>query len=152
MESIKDIIAEMRKDMPRVVDAKVILRNYADRIEEALTNCNQLKMRSALEYLRDASREFCHLILNSKYNEVYDKYKHPEVAKISDAIANAGLVLAEPPRNCDVYTETQVCEIITKEVQNELSEDTPQYLRDIIDIVAKGVTRGLFAEAKGGVK
>lgn len=35
MKMIKDIIAEMRKDMPRVVDAKVILRNYADRIEAA---------------------------------------------------------------------------------------------------------------------
>lgn len=100
------------------------LAGYADRIEvavrecrktgvrpdgykvpdEEVTNCNQLKMREALKYLRDASREFCHLILNSKYNEVYDKYKHPEVAKISDAIANAGLVLAEPPRNCDIMS------------------------------------------------
>lgn len=56
---------------------------------------NNQKLREALEYLRDASREFHHLILNSKHNEICDKYKHPEVAKISDAIANAGLVLAE---------------------------------------------------------
>lgn len=36
MKTINDIIAEMRKDMPRVIDAKVILRNYADRIEAAV--------------------------------------------------------------------------------------------------------------------
>ena len=35
METINDIVCEMRKDIPRVVDTKVILRNYADRIEAA---------------------------------------------------------------------------------------------------------------------
>lgn len=35
METINDIVCEMRKDIPRVIDAKVILRNYADRIEAA---------------------------------------------------------------------------------------------------------------------
>jgi hypothetical protein len=35
METIEEIVREMRKDIPRVVDAKVILRNYADRIEAA---------------------------------------------------------------------------------------------------------------------
>ena len=35
-ETITDIVAEMRMDIPRVVDAKVILRNYADRIEKVL--------------------------------------------------------------------------------------------------------------------
>ena len=34
--TIDDIEREMRKDMPRVIDPKVILRNYADRIEEAV--------------------------------------------------------------------------------------------------------------------
>lgn len=34
--TIDDIVREMRKDMPRVIDPKVILRNYADRIEEAV--------------------------------------------------------------------------------------------------------------------
>lgn len=65
---------------------------------------NAAKMREALKYLRDASREFCHLILNSEHNEIFDKYKHVEVARIRDAIANAGLILAEPARNCDVGT------------------------------------------------
>lgn len=66
-------------------------------------NTNE-KLREALKYLRDASREFCHLIHNSKYNEVMDKYKYAEVAKIRDAIANANAALALPRRNCDVGT------------------------------------------------
>jgi hypothetical protein len=100
--------------------------DFADCIEEAVTNCNQLKIRSALEYLRNASREFCNLILNSKYNEVYDKYKHPEVAKISDAIANAGLVLAEPPRNCDIMSlETARKVWFAKEIIPRLNGDLP---------------------------
>lgn len=60
------------------------------------------KQREALKYLRDASREFCHLILNSKYNGIFDKYKYKEVGEIRDAIANADLVLDAPPRNCDI--------------------------------------------------
>ena len=64
---------------------------------------NAAKMREALKYLRDASREFCHRILNSKYNQIYDKYKCKEVVKIGDAIVNANIALAASPRNCDVY-------------------------------------------------
>jgi hypothetical protein len=60
---------------------------------------NAAKMRDALKYLRDASREFCHLILNSKHNEICDKYKYKEFAKISDAIANANITLSAPARN-----------------------------------------------------
>lgn len=89
--------------------------------KESLQVGNIAKMREALKYLRDASREFHHLILNSKHNEICDKYKYPAVAKISDAIANAGVVLAESPRNCDVgsageqikrwqkFCDTQTC-------------------------------------------
>ena len=72
--------------------------------KESLGVGNAAKMREALKYLRDTSREFCHLILNSKYNEVFDKYKYPEVAKIRDAIANANAALSASPRNCDVGT------------------------------------------------
>ena len=56
---------------------------------------NAAKIREALKYLRDASREFCHLIYNSKYIGLMDKYKYKEVARIRDAIANAGVTLAE---------------------------------------------------------
>lgn len=69
---------------------------------QPVTNChvlNTAKVREALEYLRDASREFCHLILNSKHNEIYDKYKYKEVSKIRDAIVNANFALAASARN-----------------------------------------------------
>jgi hypothetical protein len=55
-------------------------------------------------------------------------------------------------RVCDVYTEDELCEIITTEAQSELSEDTPQGFRDIVDIVAKGVIKSLFAKAEGFFK
>ena len=116
METIDDIVAEMRKRFEPYAksgsnDARYVAylgyAEFADRIEaarkRAITNCNQLKTREALKYLRDASREFCHRILNSKYIGIMDKYKYAEVARIRDAIANAGLTLAAPARNCDVY-------------------------------------------------
>ena len=71
-------------------------------------------MREALKYLRDASREFCHLILNSKYNRVMDKYKYAEVARIRDSIANAGVILSAPARNCDVGTVKEQTDRYTK--------------------------------------
>jgi hypothetical protein len=67
--------------------------------KESLQVNNAAAKREALEYLRDASREFCHLILNSKHNEIYDKYKYKEVSKISDAIVNANFTLSAPARN-----------------------------------------------------
>lgn len=122
METIADIVRLLRSSahIQNADSSQAVLR-FADRIEAAykremavsktepttkenLAVGNGAKTRDALKYLRDASREFCHLILNSKYNEVFDKYKHAEVSKIRDAIANAGLVLATPPRNCDVGT------------------------------------------------
>lgn len=192
METIDDIVREMRKDIPRVVDAKVILRNYADRIEAAVeytlavekakaagegyatgvqsvTDCNQLetvdlesrciygevkeptcekssqvgnaaKMREALEYLRDASREFCHLILNSKHNEIYDKYKYKEVAKIRDAIVTANATLSTPPRNCDRF------------INNEEARDAYcDYMSDS-NVMFLDYEEWLFAEAKGETK
>lgn len=36
MNDVMDILYEMRKDILRVVDTNVILRNYADRIETAI--------------------------------------------------------------------------------------------------------------------
>jgi hypothetical protein len=55
METIDDIAAEMCKDIPRVVDAKVILRNYADRIEAAHKSYN----REVVELLKDVIAGVC---------------------------------------------------------------------------------------------
>ena len=101
---------------------------------------NAAKTREALKYLRDASREFCHLIYNSKYNRVMDKYKYAEVAKIRDAIANAGLVLSTPARNVDVYQ--------TKDSLLKAIHDDRGYLQDPIK-ERKSVVDFVLAEAKG---
>lgn len=85
METIKDIVAEMRKDMPRVVDAKVILRNYADRIEQAVTNFNQFKMREALERLR----EWAQMDLNENAFIADSSGKYMKFIKGTIEIANA---------------------------------------------------------------
>ena len=126
---VREVAAEMLNTSMQEITAERI-HGWATRLgatcKESLQVGNSAKMREALKYLRDALREFCHLILNSKYNEVYDKYKHPEVAKISDAIANAGLVLAEPPRNCDIMSlETARKVWFAKEIVPRLNGDLP---------------------------
>ena len=88
METINDIVREMRKDMPRVVDTKVILRNYADRLEAAIKRereavGNAAKMREALETISK-----CDI---SKEEDCYTLYRVCEAA------------LSAPPRNCDRF-------------------------------------------------
>lgn len=73
---------------------------------------NAAEMREALVALRDAARNFCHQILNSKHNEIMDKYTcakqgFPAVIDIRDAIVRANYALAAPARNCDVGTSDE---------------------------------------------
>lgn len=86
MKMIENIVAEMRKDMPRVVDAKVILRNYADRIEQAVTNCNQLKMREALVMIQSG---------------LSDEDDIPYLKALKKVVDDA---LSYTLRNCDIGT------------------------------------------------
>ena len=51
--TIDDIVRKMRKDMPRVIDPKVILRNYADRIEKAM-EVERKEWRKMLKEAKDA--------------------------------------------------------------------------------------------------
>ena len=123
--------------------------------KESLQGGNAAKMRDALKYLRDASREFCHLILNSKHNEIYDKYKSKEVSKISDAIVNANFILAAPARNCDVY---QTKDSLLKAIHDDRGylQDPIKERKSVVDFVlaeAADVKQNLTtAEAKGGEK
>ena len=168
METIDDIVREMRTlgrldekstdKIPRSLQA-LGLRTYADRIEAAVkhqfrevtkkeqpnkieigeNNLIRLNMAKA----RDALRKVISLYKSwASSGEVANNYLMSACHVAMDA-------LAEPPRNCDVYTETQLCEIVTKEAKSELPADIPQGIRDIVDIVAKGVIKSLFAEAKG---
>ena len=76
---------------------------------------NAAAMREALVELRDAARNFCHQILNSKYNDIMDKYKcrergFPALLDLRYAIPRANVALAAPPRNCDVGTAEEQIE------------------------------------------
>jgi hypothetical protein len=115
---------------------------------------NAAKMRSALKYLRDASREFCHLILNSKYNQIYDKYKCKEFVKIGDAIVYANIALAASPRNCERFADELDAQIeflndvwlisVTKDTMLERDK-----FENWTEEMKSRYASWLFAEAKG---
>lgn len=142
METIKDIVAEMRKDMPRVIDPKVILCNYADRIEQSVTNCNQLKMR---ETVAETEKSI------DKAISILEQI--PETCGFAGILEDACDVLcdlkeefvkpalAEPPRNCDLYkSEPEAYQAYLIAMRNA-TKKTYVYFE-----------KWLFAEAKGDAK
>jgi hypothetical protein len=150
MKMIKDIIAEMRKDMPRVVDAKVILRNYADRIEAAA---------KALEADRDNWRKQA-LAEDARANEVQSvgnaakmreallgiQKEVAEMVKIYNApletiasYVNYGLIAR--PRNCDLYaTDGEAYQAYLTAMKNA-TEKTYVYFEPWLFEKVKGETK-----------
>jgi hypothetical protein len=130
-ETIDDIVREMRKDMPRVVDAKIILRNYADRIEAAVKHqfrettktiphekvavaenaTTTPTYKDSLEVGNAARmREALNVVIDSI--RAFDKIralKFPKVVKsaLENMAFHAVTALAKPPRNCDVGSEEE---------------------------------------------
>lgn len=107
-ETIADIIKDIRSrnegvpmdaegSHPLVEDMLAL----ADRIERAVTNCNQFKMREALLTARSAINDFSHSGLIDT-----DTYK-AEIEQIDAA-------LALPRRNCDVGTAEEQVERFRK--------------------------------------
>lgn len=109
METINDIIAELRNSSnddtcPWWADGgscdhcplgkmgtNCPFRKFADRIEQAVTDCNQFKMREALEQ----ARRVLHCAI------VADILKGKDAHEALNVVTAA---LCEPPRNCDLYT------------------------------------------------
>ena len=106
--------------------------------KESLQVGNAAKTREALGRLRDASRKFCHLILNSKYNAILDKYKYAEVREIKTAIVNANFALSAPPRNCDRQFRN------AHDVLSRFTDETGRQIFNTTDVI-----NWLIAEAKG---
>lgn len=148
--TIDDIVREMRKDMPRVIDPKVILRNYADRIEKAVTNCNQLKMR---ETVAETEKSI------DKAISILEQI--PETCGFAGILEDACDVLcylkeefvkpalAEPPRNCDLFGGDP----------KKLHELWWEWSGDLKNCNADGTVKFTFgewllmpAEAKGGAQ
>ena len=98
-ETIANIVAEMRKDIPRVVDAKIILRNYADRIEAAHKREATAEKSSAVgnaaamrEALSNSNGLLEELALIGEWE-----------GSAREQIAENNAALAAPLRNCDIY-------------------------------------------------
>lgn len=126
----REVVADLRKEADRLEAAwkrdEERAVEHATRHAEAVArdNCrdcvhnpsgknyeggNAAAVREALLTLRDAARNFCHQILNSKYNDMMDTYKcrergFPALLDLRAAIPKANFALSAPPRNCDVGT------------------------------------------------
>lgn len=141
METINDIIVEMRKAMPRVVDAKVILRNYADRIEAAVVREN----RTSQDSLQVQSVTDCNDFGNAaKMREALETISKCDIYKEEDCYTLYGVcesALSAPARNCDLYkSEPEAYQAYLTAMKNA-TEKTYVYFEP-----------WLFAEAKGEVK
>lgn len=155
MKRIDEILCEMRKDIPRVVDAKVILRNYTDRIEaqqaaeDALYKLADYEessqvgdMAAMLEALQTISK--CDI---SKEEDCYTLYRVCEEA------------LSKPPRNCDVYETEAERQSAFINWYNETFDlkgskyaiDTCDLKHNIDNILHEYIT-WLFAKAEGEAK
>ena len=91
---------------------------------------NAAAMREALASLRNAARNFCHQILNSKYNDIMDEYKcrergFPALLDLRYAIPKANFALSGPARNCDFYDNKTDAE--TRFVEETGENDTSQH-------------------------
>ena len=137
METINDIVCEMRKDIPRVVDTKVILRNYADRIEAARKRereavGNAAEMRFALRGIRGIVNVFSHKFIQERVPLICDE------------------ALSSPARNCDVYRTKKERNAAYKKYREYviMSNDNPFFAQD--EMMSK--EEWLFAEVKGETK
>lgn len=106
-----------------------------DKIKETVTNCNQFKMREALERLR----EWVLMDLNENAFIADSSGNYMKLIKGTIEIANAAL--AEPPRNCDRQYENGY------DVLRRFTAETGRQIFDSVDVI-----NWLLAEAKGDAK
>lgn len=127
METIRDIIAEMREfaDIDAHTIGRDVLRrriqHFARRIDEAVTNCNQIKMRESLNRI--------HMLL---WDYLREKILVESLCRIIEKEIDTALSV--PPRNCDRYPTLAVA---------------LEAWRDIDPLEAGPFDDWLFAEAKG---
>lgn len=99
METIKDILAEMREHSNEMTPPQIIFNEdggidmtiLADRIEKAYANCNQSKLREALDKIQMEIKVYDQCLISTQRL----------VDAIEEIIEQA---LSAPPRNCDVGT------------------------------------------------
>lgn len=137
METISEIITDMREfaDADSQSIGRDVLRrriqHFADSIEQAVTNCNQFKMREALLKSRKAMDEMSRSIFHGWIEDGLAEVMGEAQRDISSA-------LAEPPRNCDRQYRNGY------DVLGEFTAKTGRQIFETVDVV-----NWLFAEAKG---
>lgn len=114
METIKDIVKQMRYGMiPKHRHDHELLWFFADRIDKAVTNCNQFKLRAALTQ----AQRLLHCAI------VADILKGEDAIEILNEVNAA---LNEPPRYCDVMSlDTGRKVWFSKEILPRLAGDLP---------------------------
>lgn len=133
METIKDIIQEMREfaDADSQSIGRDVLRrriqHFADRIEQAVTNCNQLKMREAVYGIKNTANSA--LTALSIGNDMS--------SFLWDIIRKCEAALSALPRNCDLYSHDEALRIWSSLPESEEDGCFDEWL---------------FAEAKGESK
>ncbi len=134
MKTIKDIVEEMRnlaqryKQFNEVIPRRhmgIMLTRYADNIEKAVTNCNQLKMREALKEIRATLSVYDTSSLSNQ--ETIDTFEN--------VIEQA---LSSPPRNCDRFSNAR--------------DALKEYEKETGSTIAIEFIKWLFEEVKGETK
>lgn len=159
METISEIITDMRKRFETYAksdsnDARYMAylgyAEFANRIEKAVTNCKQLKMREALMQIFTMSDQWYFGVNTSKSSEDL-------LIECGELAENA---LSAPPRNCDLHTTEieaskefiawyNTVNCFWDDKWNEVSSFD---LKHNVDGILHDYIRWLFAEAKGETK
>lgn len=170
-ETSADIIAEMRgartefpfvylmgePDTPEVIDCRtkkiieprkmnirrVTVKELADRLEAALgrereASGNAAKLREAIEAV----------LLAFNYGESTIVNQLP-FSKLLPVLRKCAEALAEPSRNCDVYTANELKVKFSCELVSELPIAN-EHEKNLVTITAMGVIDTLFATTKEG--
>ena len=97
METIKDIVKQMRYGViPKHRHDHELLKFFADRIEEAVTNCHAFKTRKALELA-------VRLLKDATESDEYGDDAIYLVGCMRTVMKACSTALKEPVRNCDLY-------------------------------------------------
>lgn len=116
METIDDIVRDMRigdiratANTSSAVERKAFvyindfLAGYADRIEQAITNCNRLKMREAVVETEKRIDKVVSILTEIPDSCGYGGLLEDAADELCDLKEEfVKPVLAEPPRNCDI--------------------------------------------------
>lgn len=140
MERIEDIVREMRigdiratANTSSAVERKAFeyindfLAGYADRIEQAITNCNQLKTREAVAETEKRIDKVVSMLTEIPDSCGYGGLLEDAADELCDLKEEfVKPALSEPPRNCDIMSLENARKVwFAKEIVPRLNGDLP---------------------------